>query len=156
MEKIYEQFDIETIEKLAEIVKKNELSEITISDGEKAITIKGKKCPPPPPMPMSAPVVQSVPNVAVAALNAEINTEPKISGNSVTSPIVGTFYASPAPDKDAFVTIGAKVSKGDVICIVESMKLMNEITSEFSGTVKEICVNSGDPVEFGQTLMIIE
>ena len=78
------------------------------------------------------------------------------SGNLVSSPIVGTFYASPAPGKPAFVEVGSLVKKGDVIYIIESMKLMNEVRSEFEGEVKKIFVESGEPVEFGQPIMIIE
>ena len=77
-------------------------------------------------------------------------------GNFITSPIVGTFYSSPAPEKPAYVKVGDSINAGDVVCIIESMKLMNEINSEFSGKVAEILVNNGEPVEFGQKLMRIE
>ena len=77
-------------------------------------------------------------------------------GNVVHCPIVGTFYSSPAPDKAAFVKVGDSIQKGDVIFIIESMKLMNEVKSEFSGVVKKIFVKSGAPVEYGQNIMIIE
>lgn len=157
MEKIYNQFDIETIQQLADIVKKNELSEITIVDGGKTITIKGKKCSPPAPMLSMPPMMANVQQNEVITMPAtECVLAETICGNPVKSPIVGTYYEAPAPDKPPFVMVGSKVNKGDVICIVESMKLMNEITSEFSGTVKSIITKSGEPVEFGQTLMIIE
>ncbi|MDH5527472.1 MAG: acetyl-CoA carboxylase biotin carboxyl carrier protein [Nitrospirota bacterium] len=78
------------------------------------------------------------------------------TGRVITSPIVGTFYRAPAPDKPAYAENGAKVRKGQVVCIVEAMKLMNEIESEFDGTVSQILVEDGDPVEFGQPLMRIE
>lgn len=77
-------------------------------------------------------------------------------GNVIKSPIVGTFYASASPDKPPLVTVGDHVAKGDVVCIIESMKLMNEVNSEFSGTVTEILVENGKPVEFGQPLIRIE
>ena len=80
----------------------------------------------------------------------------KPSGNVVKSPVVGTYYSAPAPDKDPFVKVGSTVKKGDVIMIIESMKLMNEIQSEFDGTVKEILVRNGDAVEYDQPIMIIE
>lgn len=80
----------------------------------------------------------------------------KVSGNIVKSPIVGTFYASPSLDKEPFVSIGKNVCKGDTLFIVESMKLMNEIKSEFDGVVTEILVKNGDPVEYGQSIIIIE
>ena len=77
-------------------------------------------------------------------------------GNMVKSPIVGTFYASPSPEKPPFVTVGSKVKKGDVVMIIESMKLMNEIQSPFDGTVSEILVKDGDPVEYDQPVMVIK
>ena len=77
-------------------------------------------------------------------------------GKAITSPMVGTFYAAPSPDSESFVEVGKSISTGDVVCIVEAMKLMNEIKSEFSGKVTQICVKNGDPVEFGQVLMYVE
>ena len=88
--------------------------------------------------------------------DATCETETVESGNICTSPIVGTFYAASAPDKEPFVSVGSQVHKGDVIYIIESMKVMSEVTSEFDGKVKEICVNNGDAVEYGQPIMIIE
>ncbi|MCQ4725745.1 acetyl-CoA carboxylase biotin carboxyl carrier protein [Anaerotignum faecicola] len=76
-------------------------------------------------------------------------------GNSVTAPIVGTFYASPAPDKPSFVSVGSKVKKGDVLCIIEAMKVMNEVVSDFDGEVTEICAEDGDLVEYGMKLFTI-
>ena len=76
--------------------------------------------------------------------------------HKIVSPMVGTFYKSPSPDADAFVEVGKSISQGDVVCIIEAMKLMNEIESEYSGTVTEICVKDGQPVEYGQVLMYVE
>lgn len=146
--------NIEFIQKLADIVKEKDLGEITIADGEEVVTIKGKKCPPPPLMgapagmpaaPAAAQTVQTAPAAQAA---------PAVSGNVVKSPIVGTFYAASAPDKPPFVTVGQQVKKGDVIMIIESMKLMNEVQSEFDGTVAEILVKNGEAVEFDQPIMI--
>lgn len=151
---IFNTIDIEEIEKLADIVSSHELSEITISDGDKSVTVKGKKnivqpVPPAMPVPMgvNSPVVQTVP--------AE-NKPEAVSGNIVKSPIVGTFYAAPSPDKPAFVKVGDKVKKGDVIMIIESMKLMNEIQSDFDGVVDKILVSDGQAVEYDQPIMIIK
>lgn len=161
-EKIYNMVEIDTIAALAEIVNKNELGEITIVDGGKTITVKGRKCPPPPPM-MSAPAptmpvppVQAAPAAAPAAESAAAapKAEEK-SGNVVKAPIVGTFYASPGPGKAPFVTVGREVKKGDVLMIIESMKLMNEIQSEFDGVVTEIIAKDGQAVEYDQPVMII-
>ena len=155
MSEIYN-INIETIQKLAGIVSSNELSEITVRDGEKSITIKGKKLPPPPPaMPMSVPMSVNAPAVTAPEVPAETKTE-TISGNIVKSPIVGTFYAAPSPDKPAFVKVGDKVKKGDVIMIIESMKLMNEVQSDFDGVVEKILVSDGQAVEYDQPIMIIE
>ncbi|MDE5935790.1 MAG: acetyl-CoA carboxylase biotin carboxyl carrier protein [Ruminococcus sp.] len=149
--------EIETIEKIAEIVSGNELSEITININDCNLTVKGKKCPPassvmPVPMGITAPSVQTAP----AVNSAETETVAEISGNVVKSPIVGTFYQAPSPDKPPFVKVGDKVKKGDTIMIIESMKLMNEVQSEFDGIVEKILVNDGQAVEFDQPIMIIK
>lgn len=149
---------IECIEALAEIVKKNDLGKIKISTEDIDIVIEGKRCPPPMPAAAPIPVMAGAPVSAPAAPAAESAAKPaeQVSGNIVTSPIVGTFYASPSPDKPPFVKTGDTVNAGDVVCIIESMKLMNEINSEFSGRVAEIYAKNGEPVEFGQKLMRIE
>ncbi|MDE5860242.1 MAG: acetyl-CoA carboxylase biotin carboxyl carrier protein [Oscillospiraceae bacterium] len=160
-EKIYDMVELETIEKLADIVTAKDLGEITIVDGEKTITIKGKKCPPPPPMgaampPMGMPMpAMPVPPVQQAAASGS-SADSLPSGNVVKAPIVGTFYAASAPDKPPFVTVGKRVKKGDVLMIIESMKLMNEVQSDFDGVVEEILVNNGQAVEFDQPIMIIK
>ncbi|MCM1024161.1 MAG: acetyl-CoA carboxylase biotin carboxyl carrier protein [Prevotella sp.] len=162
-EKIYNMIELETIEKLADIVTEKNLGEITVTDGEKTVTVKGRRCqpplggmPPPPPMgvPAGMPLVQTpVLQQPVRQTSAEA---PAVSGNVVKAPIVGTFYAASAPDKPPFVTVGQQVKKGDVIMIIESMKLMNEVQSDFDGTVAEILVKNGEAVEFDQPIMIIK
>lgn len=163
--KIYD-FELETIEKLADIVKEKDIEEITVSVGDKRITVKGKKCPPPPPMPMHGgpgpmmpmpPVQGAAPMPAPAAENAPaaVPKAEEKSGNVVKAPIVGTFYASPGPGKAPFVTVGRQVRKGDVLMIIESMKLMNEIQSEYDGVVTEIIAKDGQAVEYDQPIMII-
>lgn len=153
-EKIYNVVDLETIEKLADIVTAKDLGEITIADGEKVITVKGKKCPPPMP-PMGAPVMPAVPAAAPAA-PAETSAAPKApAGKAIKAPLVGTFYAAPSPDQPPFVQVGDTVKKGDVVLIIESMKLMNEVTSDVDGVVQEILVKNGDAVEYDQPLMIL-
>ena len=155
---------VECVEALAKILKENDLGKIKISTEDIDIEIEGKRTPPPhggvphiPPIapmaPMGAvPPVGAVPPAVQPAPAAEIPEK----GNFITSPIIGTFYTSPAPEKPCFVKLGDTVNVGDVVCIIESMKLMNEINSEFSGKVAEIYVNNGDSVEFGQKLMRIE
>lgn len=141
---------IECVEALAKIVKDNDLGRIKISTEDLDIVIEGRRCPP-PPVGVMPPMGAAVP---IAALAAEKPAD--VTGNIITSPIIGTFYSSPAPEKPAFVKVGDNINIGDVVCIIESMKLMNEINSEFSGRVAEIYVNNGDPVEYGQKLMRIE
>ena len=143
-EKIYNMVDLETIEKLADIVSAKDLGEITIADGEKTITVKGKKCPPP----MGAPVMPAAPAETPAAPKAP-------AGKAIKAPLVGTFYAAPSPDQPPFVQVGDTVKKGDVVLIIESMKLMNEVTSDVEGVVQEILVKNGDAVEYDQPLMIL-
>lgn len=153
-EKIYNVVDLETIEKLADIVTAKDLGEITIADGEKVITVKGKKCPPPMP-PMGAPVMPAV-SAAAPAAPAETTAAPKApAGKAIKAPLVGTFYAAPSPDQPPFVQVGDTVKKGDVVLIIESMKLMNEVTSDVDGVVQEILVKNGDAVEYDQPLMIL-
>ncbi|MBR1739877.1 MAG: acetyl-CoA carboxylase biotin carboxyl carrier protein [Ruminococcus sp.] len=153
---IYGQLDLETIEKLADIVNNKELSELTIVDGGKEITIKGRRNPPPmPPMPQMGMQPQGMQPPAPPAVPAQAPVQ-QAEGKLVKAPIVGTFYAAPAPDSEPFVSVGDKVKKGDTIFIIESMKVMSEVQSEFDGVVTKILVNNGEPVEFDQTLMVLE
>lgn len=151
-EKIYNMVDLETIEKLADLVAAKDLGEITIADGEKTITVKGKKCPPPMPLPPAGvPVAAAAP-----AAPAEAPAAPqKPAGKTIKAPLVGTFYAAPSPDQKPFVQVGDTVKKGDVVLIIESMKLMNEVTSDIDGVVQEILVKNGEAVEYDQPLMIL-
>lgn len=152
-------FDTEYIEKLAKIIAENDLNELSLEDGNQAITIR-KDLPEVVSagvaMPVAtAPVVAPAPTAAPAAPKTEV-AEPAKSGKAIVSPMVGTFYSKPAPDKEPFVKLGDTVSAGDVVCIIEAMKLMNEIESEFSGKIIEICVEDGQAVEYGQTIMYVE
>lgn len=147
---------VECIEALARIVKENELGRIKISTEELDIVIEGRReTAVIPPIPTTA-APSAAANVAAAPESARTAASEPVSGNIITSPIIGTFYSSPSPEKPTFVKLGDTVNVGDVVCIIESMKLMNEINSEFSGKVAEIYVNNGDPVEFGQKLFRIE
>ncbi len=146
-------FDVEYIEKLAKVIAENSLTEISLEDGEQAITLRKEVVVAPAAVaPVAAPVAQPAPAQATAAPA----TEPAKKGKPLTSPMVGTFYSAPSPEAKPFVEVGQTISQGDVVCIVEAMKLMNEIESEFSGKIVEICVKDGQPVEFGQVLMYIE
>ena len=117
--------------------------ELSLKAEQKEILVQGE----------AAPVV----NIAAPAASPAPKKEAEeVSGNVVKSPIVGTFYAAPSPDKPPFVTVGKQVKKGDTLFIIESMKLMNEIQSEFDGSVKKILVEDGQGVEYGQPILIIE
>lgn len=146
-------FDIEYIQELAKILKTNELTEISLENEDGAITIRKDVIVTPgavAAVPSAAPVQAAAPK-AVEAAAVEVK-----KGTPIVSPMVGTFYTSPSPDAKPFVTVGQTVSKGDKVCIIEAMKLMNEIEAEVSGKVVEICVQDGQPVEFGQVLMYVE
>ncbi|WP_028517142.1 acetyl-CoA carboxylase biotin carboxyl carrier protein [Ruminococcus flavefaciens] len=156
MEKIYGQFDLETIEKLADIINKKELSELTISSGDNTITIKGKKSVPAMSVPMMAAAPAQPASIDSTLAASEASMAEEVSGKIVKSPIVGTFYSAPSPDKPPFVKTGDEVKKGDVIMIIESMKLMNEIQSEYDGVVEQILVSDGQAVEFDQPIMVIK
>ena len=150
-------FETDYIEKLAKIISDNGLTEISLEDGEQAITIR-KDLPEviaaaPAAIPASAPVV--APSAAPVAASTAAK-EPEVKGRAITSPMVGTFYAASSPDAAPFVEVGSTVNVGDVVCIIEAMKLMNEIKSEQSGKVVQICVKNGDPIEYGQVLMYVE
>lgn len=146
---------VECVEALAEILRENDLGRIKVSTEDVDIVIEAKRCPPLPPVGMGIlPPAPAAQNAAVLVEEKPRETAEK--GNFVTSPIIGTFYTSPSPEKPCFVKVGDEVRAGDVVCIIESMKLMNEINCEFSGKVAEIFVNNGDSVEYGQKLMRIE
>lgn len=148
-------FETDYIEKLAKIIADNGLTEISLEDGEQAITIRKDL----PEVIAAAPAAVSAPVAAApAATPAQAAEAPKAApkGKAITSPMVGTFYAAPSPDAEPFAEVGKTIAEGDVVCIIEAMKLMNEIKSEHSGKITQICVKNGDPIEFGQVLMYVE
>ena len=148
-------FDIEYIEKLAKVLADNSLTEISLEDGEQAITLRNEVVGVAAAPVVAAPVAQ--PQTAQPAqTSAPAEQKEFKKGKPLTSPMVGTFYSAPSPDAAPFVKVGQTIKEGDVVCIVEAMKLMNEIETEFSGKIVEICVQDGQPVEFGQVLMYIE
>ncbi len=152
--------DIRSIRKLIEIVEQSDIAEIEIKEGEHNIRITRSQ----EPVIMQAPAVAAAPiaptpaaaPVAPTADAAPIAAAAEISGHQITSPMVGTFYSAPSPDAAPFVKVGDKVSEGDTLCIIEAMKIMNPIESDKTGTVKQILGVNGEPVEFGQTLFVIE
>ncbi|MBV8041378.1 acetyl-CoA carboxylase biotin carboxyl carrier protein [Pluralibacter sp.] len=152
--------DIRKIKKLIELVEESGISELEISEGEESVRIS-RSAPnagfPVMQQAYAAPMMQ--PQVAPAAPAAAADApaaKAEISGHIVRSPMVGTFYRTPSPDAKAFVEVGQKVNAGDTLCIVEAMKMMNQIEADKSGVVKAILVESGQPVEFDEPLVVIE
>ena len=142
--------DIRKIKKLIEMLQESDLNEIEIQEGEESVRISRGS--------MKSIEVQSVPieSNKLDTLSGNNDAAENNSGSSIKSPIVGTFYRKPAPDKPPFIDIGSHVNAGDVVCIVEAMKMMNEIKSEFTGQVTAINVEDGSPVEFDQSLIVID
>jgi acetyl-CoA carboxylase biotin carboxyl carrier protein len=149
---------LEDINKLAEKVENGKLSKIKIKNGECEIVIEkeSKTVPVTQVMGMTAPAAVTPAVQSEAPAEAAAAPVSQTSGNVVKAPIVGTYYSASSPDKPPFAEVGKKVKKGDVLMIIESMKLMNEVQSEFDGVVKEILVENGTAVEFDQPVMIIE
>jgi acetyl-CoA carboxylase biotin carboxyl carrier protein len=153
--------DIRKIKKLIELIEESDVEEIEISEGEESVRItrRSKNAAAPAQMyaaPAAAPVAAApVAAAPVAAAPAEAAAPAAPSGHSVNSPMVGTFYRSPAPGAASFAEVGQSVSIGDTICIVEAMKMMNQIEADKSGVIKAILVEDGEPVEFDQPLVII-
>ncbi|EAA6075008.1 TPA: acetyl-CoA carboxylase biotin carboxyl carrier protein [Salmonella enterica subsp. enterica serovar Essen] len=155
--------DIRKIKKLIELVEESGISELEISEGEESVRISRTTANvgfPVMQQAYAAPMMQqpalsnAVAPAATPAMEAPAAAE--ISGHIVRSPMVGTFYRTPSPDAKAFIEVGQKVNVGDTLCIVEAMKMMNQIEADKAGTVKAILVESGQPVEFDEPLVVIE
>ena len=149
-------FELDYIEKLVKMVSDSDLTELTLEDNEQAIVIrKEKEVVQAQVMPQVMTAAAAAPAPAPAA-PAEEKKEEAPKGKPITSPMVGTFYMAASPGAKPFVEVGQTVSAGQVVCIIEAMKLMNEIESEVSGKVTRICVKDGEAVEYGQVLMYVE
>jgi acetyl-CoA carboxylase biotin carboxyl carrier protein len=145
--------DIRKIKKLIEIIEESDIAEIEIKEGEEAIRISRYSAAPAPVAYAHAPAGSAVP-AATAAVAAPM--EEKITGHVVKSPMVGTFYRSASPGTKVFVEVGQAVLAGDTLCIIEAMKILNQIEADKSGIVTQILVENAEPVEYGQPLFIIE
>ena len=147
--------DLRKLKKLIDLVEESGIAELELTEGEEKVKISRQL------MNQSAPMthyIQAPQQVAAPSESSASETKPiaeKIDGHAVNSPMVGTFYRSPSPDAKAFVDVGSKVTKGDTLCIIEAMKLLNEIEADATGTIKKILVENGQPVEYGETLFII-
>lgn len=144
-------FEKKYIQELADLLNKNGLTELSLKESDKEIVLKKEK-----------EVIAGAASAVVSAKGVDtqeafVCTPVEVKkGKPITSPMVGTFYKAPSPDSKPFVSVGSVVEEGQVVCIIEAMKLMNEIESDVSGKVVEICVEDAQPVEFGQILMYIE
>jgi acetyl-CoA carboxylase biotin carboxyl carrier protein len=148
--------DIRKVKKLMELLEESGMAEIEIVEGKESVRISRYGGAPVAPVPMPAPVAMApVPVAAIPAAEAS-DAPATVDGHPITSPMVGTFYDAASPTSEAFVKIGQHVNQGDTICIVEAMKIMNQIEADQSGTVTEILCSDGDAVEFGQTLVVIQ
>lgn len=152
--------DIDDLERIIRLMDEHDLAEVELEEPEKGTKIRLKKAQPEPrPGPAAAPAL-AVPAAAPAvpaAVAPAAAAEPEEDGNlvEVPSPMVGTFYRSPSPDSDAFVEVGDEIDEETVVCIVEAMKVMNEIKAEVAGEVVEILVKNGEAVEYGQPLLLV-
>jgi acetyl-CoA carboxylase biotin carboxyl carrier protein len=147
--------DIRKVKKLIELLEESGIDELEIREGEESVRISRHSKTPAQPYYAPAPVAAPVPAPVAAAPAAEVPSAPKLNGTVVKSPMVGTFYRTPAPGSPAFVEVGKTVKKGDTICIVEAMKMMNHIEAEVSGVIESILVENGQPVEYDQPLFTI-
>jgi acetyl-CoA carboxylase biotin carboxyl carrier protein len=158
--------DLKLIKNILDMIAESDVNEVSLEEGDFKIKVKKQgevqqvtysqpAAAPQAPAQPAAPAQQTA-SSAPATDESDNSGAQQAEGDTVTSPIVGTFYESPSPDSDPFVKVGDKVSKGDTLCIVEAMKIMNEIEAEFSGTVKQILVDDGQPVEYEQPLFIIK
>lgn len=153
--------DLRKIKKLIELLEESTLTEIEITEGEESVRLSCQQSTQAAPVQMpvpQAPAPAAAPSPAPAPSDADAEPAPSDlpEGDVVRSPMVGTFYDSPNPDAEPFFKVGQAVQKGDVLCLVEAMKMFNQIEAEFGGTVVAVLPQNGDPVEFDEPLFVIE
>jgi acetyl-CoA carboxylase biotin carboxyl carrier protein len=152
--------DIRKVKKLIELLESSGVAEIEISEGEESVRISryGQAAPPVvqtwAPAPATAPPPEAARAEGAAAAAPAAPPEPE--GHEIKAPMVGTFYACASPGAKPFVEVGSTVEKGQTLCIIEAMKMMNQIEADVSGRIVRVCVENGNPVEFGQALFVIE
>tara|TARA_B110000881_G_scaffold192216_1_gene184707 strand:+ start:112 stop:567 length:456 start_codon:yes stop_codon:yes gene_type:complete len=149
--------DIRKVKKLIELLEESGIAEIEITEGDDSVRISryptSGYAAAPQPVAVQAPAVTASAGVPAAPTPAPEASAPR--GHAVTAPMVGTMYTSPSPTADVFIKVGDTVAVGDTVCIIEAMKMMNQIEADVAGTVLAIEAQNGDPVEFGQTLIVI-
>ena len=143
--------DLRKIKKLMELLEESGISEIEVKEGEESIKLSRISQ-------SQAPVVQQPVTDVTPTTTPPVDTKQKdiIDGETINSPMVGTFYRSASPDSKPFIEKGQKINKGDTVCILEAMKMMNQVTAESNGTIVDILVDDGEPVEFGQPLFVVK
>jgi acetyl-CoA carboxylase biotin carboxyl carrier protein len=146
--------DIRKVKKLIEMLEESCLAEIEIREGEESIRISRASSVSPSMTAAAAPEVAATP--ATTAAEATPESDEIAGGHAVTSPMVGTFYRTPSPMASPFVEIGSQVSVGDTLCIIEAMKMMNEIEADRAGVIRSILKENGQPVEYGEALFVID
>jgi acetyl-CoA carboxylase biotin carboxyl carrier protein len=148
--------DLRKLKKLIDLVQESGIAELEVTEGEEKVRITSyTTAQAAPMMQMAVPQVAAAPQAAPAPVAAEAPAAANLA-NAVKSPMVGTFYRSPSPGAKSFVEVGQQVNVGDTLCIIEAMKLLNEIESDRAGIVKAILLENGQPVEYGEPLFIIE
>ena len=147
--------DIRKVKKLIELLDESGIAEIEITEGEDSVRIS-RYSQSAPIAPVAAPIAVAAPVAAAPAEAAPAASDPEDDGFLITAPMVGTFYAASSPGAAPYVQVGDRVNEGDTLCIIEAMKMMNQIESDVSGVVKSIRVQNGEPVEYGQTLIVID
>ena len=148
--------DIRKVKKLIELLEESGIAELEIKEGEESVRISRNShtaAAPVASLAVPAPIATATPDAAADSTNTDSDLPP---GHKIESPMVGTFYESPAPNSPAFVQIGQRVKVGETLCIIEAMKILNQIESDVAGEIKAILVKNGDPVEYGQALFVIE
>ena len=152
--------DIRKVKKLIELLDESGIAEIEITEGEESVRISrySQNVPAAPvaAAPIAVAPVAAAPAPAAADAPAPVAPEPEDEGFSITAPMVGTFYASSSPGAAPYVQVGDRVNEGDTLCIIEAMKMMNQIEADVSGVIKSIRVQNGEPVEYGQILIVID
>ena len=159
--------DIRKVKKLIELLDESGIAEIEISEGDDSVRISRysqnsapaaypvAQAPTPPPS-QPTPAIETAAAPPAAAATAAAPSDAEEEGYAVTAPMVGTYYSAPTPGGPAYVQVGDRVEEGDTLCIVEAMKMMNQIETDVAGTIKSIRVQNGDPVEYGQILFVID
>ena len=144
--------DLRKIKKLIELLEESALTEMEISEGKNTIRLSRAAPVTAPVTPSTAPVIASASPATVTPQDAP----PTSAGTVIKSPLVGTFYNAPSPDESPFVTVGATVGEGDILCLIEAMKTFNQLEAEIAGVVTVVHKENGDPVEYGEPLFVIE